>query len=198
MEELKIYKDRDLREALRRREARRSKSQPSADFCNNVMQRITSRADKQSPYKSTVIGVAAAIALLFSVGVVLNNQDGEKPDLVAKTDTIKVKEQPQKKEESKETADTVKRVKEMIRMSLPPRHYMAKQKTKAEPAPATDLTDVNNQEEQAIAAEEQRLEMEMMAAMNRSLQTDFQEMTREIRQRGERMTQQVEIALSDE
>ena len=31
-----------------------------------------------------------------------------------------------------------------------------------------------------------------------SLHTDFQEMAKEIRQRGERMTQQVEIALNNE
>ena len=29
--------DKDLREALRRREARRQKPQPSADFCDSVM-----------------------------------------------------------------------------------------------------------------------------------------------------------------
>ena len=37
----------------------------------------------------------------------------------------------------------------------------------------------------------------MMAAMNGSLQADFQEMTKEIRQRGERMNQKVEMAIND-
>jgi hypothetical protein len=34
--------------------------------------------------------------------------------------------------------------------------------------------------------------------MNGSLQPDYQEMTREIRQRGERMNRQVEMAVNDD
>ena len=159
-----------------------------------------------------IIGAAAVIALLFSVGVVLNNRNVEKPDLVAEADTVKVKERPIKKEESKDIADTVKKVKEILRMSLPPRHYMAKQRGSGdgsltpsskknwvrEPSPDPEVTDANELAERAIAEEERRLAMEMMAAMDGSPQTDYQEMTREIRQRGERMTRQVEMAINDE
>ena len=59
--------DKDLREALRRRETRRQKPQPSADFCDSVMQRIGQQ--DQQPKRRHVwfypaIGAAAAIAVL--------------------------------------------------------------------------------------------------------------------------------------
>lgn len=189
--------DKNIREALRRREARRPKPQPSADFCDKVMQQIE-QPKRRHVWLYPAIGVAAAIALLFSVGTIPSNQDIEKPDLVAKTDTMKVKEHPVQKEKDTEVADTVNMVKEILQMSKPPRHYMAKLETQEENVPEPDLMDAYELAERAIAEEEQRIAMEMMNQMNSSIQTDFQEMTREIRQRGERMTQQVEIALSDD
>ena len=42
------------------------------------------------------------------------------------------------------------------------------------------------------------LEMEMMARMNGNLQVDYMDMTREIRERGERMSQRAAIAMSNE
>ena len=105
--------DKDLREALRRRESRRQQPQPSADFCDSVMQRITQQNEqprRRRVWLYPAIGIAAAIALLFSVGGILNNQDVEQPALVAQTDTIKTptqsqtkkqEEQPVKKEENK-------------------------------------------------------------------------------------------------
>ena len=52
--------------------------------------------------------------------------------------------------------------------------------------------------EKAFEEEERRFIMKMMAQTNGSILTDYQEMTKEIRQRGERMTRQVEIAISDD
>ena len=40
--------------------------------------------------------------------------------------------------------------------------------------------------------------MEMMAAMNGSLQDDYLKMTREIRERGNNMTRQVEMAINND
>ena len=45
--------------------------------------------------------------------------------------------------------------------------------------------------------EMRRVELEMKAQMQGSLQADFMEMTNEIRQRGERVSQRVEMALND-
>ena len=81
-------------------------------------------------------------------------------------------------------------------MSKPPRHYMARQETKAESHAETEVIDATELAEKAIAEEMRR--MEMAVQINGSLQTDFQKMTREIRQRGEHMTQQVEMAINNE
>ena len=58
--------DKDLREALRRREARRQKPQPSADFCDSVMQRI-GQQEQQPKHRRLwlyqAIGAAAAISV---------------------------------------------------------------------------------------------------------------------------------------
>ena len=62
--------DKDLREALRRRETHRQHPQPSEDFCNNVMLRI-GQQNKQRKYRRmwlyTSIGVAASIILLLTL-----------------------------------------------------------------------------------------------------------------------------------
>ena len=92
----------------------------------------------------------------------------------------------------------MKRVKEILQITKPPKHYIARQEKKAESHAKQETLDESDWAERIIAEEEQRFATEMMAAMNGSLHTDFQEMAKEIRQRGERMTQQVEIALNNE
>lgn len=205
--------DKDLREALRRHEAKRLKPQVSEDFCDKVMQALTetdtvsSEQPKRRLWLYPAIGIAAAIALLFSLSVALSHQDGEEPSIVAQTDSTRVTPQTdtKKAEErlleekgNKEMTDTVKRVKEMLQMAKPPRHYMARQKTKAESHAEPEVIDAADLAEQAIAEEERRFAMEMMSRMNGNLQADYQEMTREIRQRGERMNRQVEMAVNDD
>ena len=202
--------DKDLREALRRHEAKRLKPQVSEDFCDKVMQALTETDTVSSEQPKCrrmwlypAIGIAAAIALLFSLSIALNHQDGEEPSLVAQTDSTRVTPQtPNTQHPTPNTqhhmTDTVKRVKEMLQMAKPPRHYMARQKTKAESHAEPEVIDAADLAEQAIAEEERRFAMEMMSRMNANLQADYQEMTREIRQRGERMTRQVEIAINDD
>ena len=157
-------------------------------------------------YIVSAIAAAASVLLLISLGIVSNNQNDEGNNLVAQTDTTIVSPQtgakeietrPQEKKGSKEVVDTVKRVKEILQMSKPSRHYMARQETKAESRAEAEVIDASDFAERAMAEENQRFAMEMMAAMNGSLQADFQEMTKEIRQRGERMNQKVEMAIND-
>ena len=201
--------DKDLREALRRHEAKRLKPQVSEDFCDKVMQALTetdtvsSEQPKRRLWLYPAIGIAAAIALLFSLSVALSHQDGEEPSIVAQTDSTRVTPQtPNTQHPTPNTqhhmTDTVKRVKEMLQMAKPPRHYMARQKTKAESHAEPEVIDAADLAEQAIAEEERRFAMEMMSRMNGNLQADYQEMTREIRQRGERMNRQVEMAVNDD
>jgi len=155
-------------------------------------------------YIASAIAVAASVLLLISLGIVTNNQNDEGNNLVVQTDTTIVSPQtgakevetlPQEKKESKEMADTVKRVKEILHMSKPSKHYMAKAET-TESTPEPEFMDATELAEKAIAEEMRR--MEMAVQINGSLQTDFQKMTREIRQRGEHMTQQVEMAINNE
>ena len=202
--------DKDLREALRRHEAKRLKPQVSEDFCDKVMQALTEtdtvsteQPKRRRMWLYPAIGIAAAIALLFSLSIALNHQDGEEPSLVAQTDSTRVTPQtPNTQHPTPNTqhhmTDTVKRVKEMLQMAKPPRHYMARQETKAESHAEPEVIDAADLAEQVIAEEERRFAMEMMSRMNANLQADYQEMTREIRQRGERMTRQVEIAVNDD
>ena len=195
--------DKDLREALRRHEAKRLKPQVSEDFCDKVMQALTETDTVSSEQPKCrrmwlypAIGIAAAIALLFSLSIALNHQDGEEPSLVAQTDSTRVT--PQTPNTQHLMNDTLKKVKEMIQMTKTPRHYMAKRDKQTKPIAEPEVIDATDLAEQAIAEEERRFAMEMMSRMNANLQADYQEMTREIRQRGERMNRQVEIAINDD
>ena len=187
-----------------------TQSQVPDDFTKRVMKRIEEQTSVPHPKRHRMwfyptIAAAASVLLLISLGIVSNNQNDEGNNLVAQTDTTIVSPQtgakeietrPQEKKGSKEMADTVKRVKEILQMSKPPRHYMARQETKAESHAETEVIDATELAEKAIAEEMRR--MEMAVQINGSLQTDFQKMTREIRQRGEHMTQQVEMAINNE
>ena len=188
--------DKDLREALRRREARRQKPQPSADFCDSVMQRI-GQQDLQPKHRRLwlypAIGAAAAIAVLLYIGVKPIGQQRDTPGLVVQADTVKAVPQT-----NRETVDSVKVVKEMLQMARPPKHYMAKREKQAEAIAEPEVIDAAELAEQALAEEEQRIAMQMMQQMSASLQDDYLKMTREIRERGNSMTQQVEIAINDD
>ena len=196
------YQDQGLRKAVQRKNEAAEKMSLPEDFADRLMLRIQQQeapTKRRRAWFYPAIGIAATIALLFSVGVVLNNQDGEKPNLVAQTDTMKVVPQKEnvKKTDIREMADTVKTVKEILKITKPPRHYMAKKEKRTETTPEPDFVDEIALAEMALAEEEQRM-AEMILQMNGSQQNDYQEMTREIRQRGERLTQQVEMAISDD
>ena len=197
IETMNEQNDKDLREALRRRETRRQKPQPSADFCDSVMQRIGQQ--NQQPKRRRLwlypaIGAAAAIAiLLFYIGIKPNGQLPDTPSLVVQTDTVQAVPQT-----NVETEDSVKVVKEILQTARPPKRYMAKREKQAEPVVEPEVIDAADLAVQAIAEEEQRMAMQIMQQMNGSLQDDYQQMTREIRERGNRMTQQAEMAINDD
>jgi hypothetical protein len=155
-------------------------------------------------YIASAIAVAASVLLLISLGIVSNNQNDEGNNLVVQTDTTivspqtgakEVETRPQEKKGSKEMADSVKRVKEILHMSKPSKHYMAKAET-AESTPEPELMDTSELAERAFA-EEMRL-MRRMVQMQGNLQADFKGLTDEIRSRGERMSQHVEMALNED
>ena len=97
-----------------------------------------------------------------------------------------------------ETEDSVKVVKEILQTARPPKRYMAKREKQAEPVVEPEVIDAADLAQQAIAEEEQRIAMQMMQQMNTSLQDDYVKMTREIRERGNSMTQKAEMAINDD
>ena len=179
------------------------------DFTKGVMKRIEEQTSvlqskRHRMWFYPTIAVAASVLLLISLGIVFSNQSDEGNNLVAQTDTTivspqtgakEVETRPQEKKGSKEMADTVKRVKEILHMSKPSKHYMAKAET-AESTPESELMDTSELAERAFA-EEMRL-MRMMVQMQGNLQADFKGLTDEIRSRGERMSQHVEMALNED
>lgn len=190
--------DKYLREALRRREARRQKPQPSADFCDSVMQRIgqqNQQPKRRHLWLYPAFGAAAAIAVLLYIGVKPIDQQPDTSRLMVKTDTVQAVPHTNT---NVETTDSVKAVKEILHMARPPKRYMAKREKQAEPVVEPEVIDAADLAQQAIAEEEQRIAMQMMQQMSTSLQDDYVKMTREIRERGNSMTQQATIAMSNE
>jgi hypothetical protein len=172
--------------------------QAPADFTERVMKRIEEQpsvfqSKRRWVWLYPTIAAAAAIALLLYIGVNPNDQQPEHPILIVQTDTVQAV--PQTKVE---TVDSVKVVKEILQISRPPKHYMAKQEKQTEKIVEQEAVDATYLAEQAIAEEEQRIAMQMMQQMSGSLQDDYQQMVREIRERGNRLTQQAETAINDD
>lgn len=200
---------------------------PEIDDNDEFMARLTEQMDaedaRQQPSRTIplyrrflpwVAGIAACLAILIGSVTLLQNHptietdgiasvegtegSGKKAKDITKPEAKEDTKRPLQQEENTEFTDSVKMVKELLQMARPPKHYMAKQekqtgnKTEPEPIDATDLA------EQAIAEEEQRIAMLVMQQMSGSLQDDYLKMTREIRQRGERMNRQVEMAVNDD
>ena len=78
-------KDKDLREALNRREARRTKPEVPADFCDGIMQEIAPRRSRRPLWRW--MAVAASLLLLIGIGVALVpfNKQTEAGSLIVQT-----------------------------------------------------------------------------------------------------------------
>ena len=226
MKKSEIQKDQGLRLAVQRKNEAAERMTLPEGFTDRLMKSIDLQ-DRQPGRRRTwlysTIGIAACSLLLFSVGIAINSRHSEKSDIVAQTDTTKTapqteikKELPLKKEEM---TDTVKKLKEILQMSRPPKHYMAKasprslRPAKASPRPLRLEGENGNsrlmapppvgggREEaawEAFAEERSRMEMEMMIQTSGSLQADFKGLTDEIRSRGERMSQHMVMALNED
>ena len=71
--------DNDIREALKRREARRTKSEVPSDFCADIMQEIAPKPVRRVRY-AYIAAVAAAACIAFAVLMVWPKEDGKKSD----------------------------------------------------------------------------------------------------------------------
>ena len=215
MKKSEQYQDRGLRQAVERKTEATEQMTLPKDFTDRLMQRIgqQKKQPKRRPYWvyiAPAIAVAASIALLVVIHF-NKNTTGEQPSLIVQADTTqttikKVEEPPLQKGKNTEVVDSVKIMKEKYRMPRPPKRYMAKAlrdgsfvATKepsltAEP----EVIDATELAERAFAEEMRRMELEMMSEMNCNLQTEFQKMTKEIRQRGDRMSQRVMMAQNED
>ena len=77
--------DKDLREALSRREARRTKPEVPADFCDGIMQEIAPKQSRRPLWRW--VAVAASLLLLIGIGVALVpfNKQTEAGSLIVQT-----------------------------------------------------------------------------------------------------------------
>ena len=77
--------DKDLREALSRREARRTKPEVPADFCDGIMQEIVPKQSRRPLWRW--VAVAASLLLLIGIGVALVpfNKQTEAGSLIVQT-----------------------------------------------------------------------------------------------------------------
>ena len=72
-------KDKDLREALNRRETRRTKPEVPADFCDSIMQEIAPK--KSRPVLWRWVAAAACLAVIVAIGVkVLPTERSSQPE----------------------------------------------------------------------------------------------------------------------
>lgn len=67
-------KDTDIREALRRREARRTKPEVPADFCDSIMQEIAPKKDSGTRWRW--MAAAATVILIIGIGTTLLMKQG--------------------------------------------------------------------------------------------------------------------------
>lgn len=189
-------KDQELRDKFH---AYRPQIDDNEAFMDKLMAQMDAVDEQQHariiPFYRRILPLAsaAAIALLLYIGVNPNDQQPDTPSLIVQTDTAQAV--PQTKVE---TVDSVKVVKEILQTARPPKHYMAKQEKQTEKIVEQEAVDATYLAEQAIAEEEQRIAMQIMQQMSGCLQDDYQQMVREIRERGSRMTQQAETAINDD
>lgn len=176
------------------------------------------KAVKKPTSRWKYVGIAAAVALLLSLGFFFfyRSHPTEKSDLIVKTDTIKtapqteqqqVEEPPQRKEAQDEKADTVNKAKEIQRIVRPPKTYMAQatpskpkeknpqpvpEEVESEPTIIDSTKPIDGKVAIEYAGYTIRLYNEF------EIPSKFENVEREIQERGERLTHSIELAMSGE
>ena len=206
MKKTETYHDEALRIIMRQQAEETRKMEFPEDLADQLMQRI----EQKEALKRTAlqrkriwlsVGIAAAILLLLVMGFWLNGKFNEKPELIVQTDSIKaaplieekkVEEQPQKPVEHKEQADSVNKVKEMQRIARPPKRYMAK--VEKEELSEPEIQKKTLESEVAI----EYAGSTVWRADENMFQSTYEDVVREIQERGERMNKSIELAMGDD
>lgn len=206
MENNSKYQDELLCTVMHRVAEDTERTSLSDDFADRLVQRIRkeeSAKRNQMQHKRIwlSVGIAAAILLLLVMGFWLNGKFSEKPELIVQTDTTKaaplieekkVEEQPQKPVEHKEQADSVNKVKEMQRIARPPKRYMAK--VEKEELSEPEIQKKTLESEVAI----EYAGSTVWRADENMFQSTYEDVVREIQERGERMNKSIELAMGDD
>ena len=155
--------------------------------------KVVVEAPRKSPFWWRWAGIAAAIILLIALGIVLRHQMSEKPNLIAKADTTQTAPQPisQPSEKIEEQPDTTNRVKELQRLSRPPKRYMAKATKETATVPTDSIIFSAPPYRIAGIEPEEASEPDI-----EEIDPAYEEMKRAIRSRGEEMISQVELAIN--
>jgi hypothetical protein len=155
--------------------------------------KVVVEAPRRKPIWWRWAGIAAAIILLIALGIVLRHQMSEKPNLIAKADTIQTAPQPisQPSEKIEEHPDTTNRVKEIQRLSRPPKRYMAKATKEKATVPTDSIIFTAPPYRIAVIEPEEASEPDI-----EEIDPAYEEMKRAIRSRGEEMISQVELAIN--
>ena len=169
-------------------------------------------------------GIAAAISLLISLGFFLpcSNQP-EQPKLIAKADTAKTvpltepkqaepkqtekktteKNEDAEKKENTEKNDTVNKVKEIYKTARPPKYYMANLEEKEEEKPAEkpqpaqeEATAFNHAETEALPEPETFENPYYTGLLPQKI--NYEELKREIQQHGQRLMNEIDLAINEE
>ena len=77
--------DKDLREALSRREARRTKPEVPADFCDGIMQEIVPRRSRRPLWRWVAVAASLLLLIGFGVALVPFNKQTEAGSLIVQT-----------------------------------------------------------------------------------------------------------------
>lgn len=77
--------DKDLREALSRREARRTKPEVPADFCDGIMQEIVPRRSRRPLWRWVAVAASLLLLIGISVALVPFNKQTEAGSLIVQT-----------------------------------------------------------------------------------------------------------------
>ena len=152
-------------------------------------------------------GIAAAISLLISLGFFLpcSNQP-EQPKLIAKADTAKtvpLTEPKQAEPKQTEKNDTVNKVKEIYKTARPPKYYMANLEEKEEEKPAEkpqpaqeEATAFNHAETEALPEPETFENPYYTGLLPQKI--NYEELKREIQQHGQRLMNEIDLAINEE
>ena len=176
-------------------------------FADQVMQRIKAResARKNRVWHRRIwlsVGVAASIVLLLCVAFQLFRGNMElTPQHIAELphETIKKKDEvkaiknevPDDTVKSEQT-DTVNRAKEIQRMPKPPKRYMARGEKKE----VVESVASENLADNEVAEEDDEISPPQSIAS--LIGVDYEDLKREIEERGRRIKENIELAINDE